>query len=88
NPPLPTSYNTATNNQSERVNSKSIIDLHLFGKADAVVKNNPSRQEKVINNAPETRLSINLTGIVAVSDNDQTGLAVIESQGQQATYLV
>ncbi len=88
NKPLPTSYNTATNNQFKRVNSKSIIDLHLFGKADSVAKNKPSRQEKVINNAPETRLSINLTGIVAVSNNDKTGLAVIESQGQQATYLV
>lgn len=88
NTSLPPSYKTTTNNQSERVNSKAILDQHLFGKADSMAKKPSSRQEKVINNAPETRLSINLTGIVAVSNNDKTGLAVIESQGQQVTYLV
>ncbi len=85
---LPPSSMNAANNSSERVNSKSILEQNLFGKADVVLGKQPTKQAKVINNAPETRLSINLTGIVAVSNNDLTGLAVIESQGQQSTYLV
>jgi general secretion pathway protein C len=88
NTPIQSTYSAPENTQSNRSNSSAILALHLFGKADAQAKKQPARQEKVINNAPETRLSINLTGIVAVSDNDQNGLAVIESQGQQATYLV
>lgn len=83
----PSYINTATG-KSERVNTQSILEQNLFGKADAVAKKPANKQVQVINNAPETRLSINLTGIVAVSGNDLTGLAIIESQGQQTTYLV
>lgn len=83
----PSYINTATG-KSERVNTQSILEQNLFGKADAAPKKAASKQAQVINNAPETRLSINLTGIVAVSGNDLTGLAIIESQGQQTTYLV
>eukprot|EP00493_Phyllostaurus_siculus_P008977 UN09089 len=36
----------------------------------------------------KTRLSINLTGIVAVSNDDKAGIAIIESQGRQVSYLV
>ncbi|WP_394193917.1 type II secretion system protein GspC [Pseudoalteromonas atlantica] len=88
NTPIQSSYSAPENTQSNRSNSSSILALNLFGKADAQPKKTSTRQEKVINNAPETRLSINLTGIVAVSNNDKNGLAVIESQGQQVTYLV
>ncbi|BDF95928.1 MULTISPECIES: type II secretion system protein GspC [Pseudoalteromonas] len=83
----PSYINTATG-KPERVNTQSILEQNLFGKADAAPKKPVSKQTQVINNAPETRLSINLTGIVAVSGNDLTGLAIIESQGQQTTYLV
>ena len=88
NTAIQSTYSAPENTQSNRSNSSSILALHLFGKADAQPKKPSARQEKVINNAPETRLSINLTGIVAVSNNDKNGLAVIESQGQQVTYLV
>ncbi|KTF09796.1 type II secretion system protein GspC [Pseudoalteromonas sp. H105] len=86
--PIQSTYSAPENTQSNSANSSAILALHLFGKADVQPKKQSARQEKVINNAPETRLSINLTGIVAVSNNDRNGLAVIESQGQQATYLV
>ena len=92
--PMPTnanlspSYISTASGKSDRVNTQSILEQNLFGKADAAPKKPVSKQTQVINNAPETRLSINLTGIVAVSGNDLTGLAIIESQGQQITYLV
>lgn len=85
---LSPSYINTASGKSERVNTQSILEQNLFGKADAAPKKAASKQAQVINNAPETRLSINLTGIVAVSGNDLTGLAIIESQGQQTTYLV
>ena len=77
-------------NQSNRVNNSAqhIIEQFLFGKVTAANKSNTPKQSHVISNAPETRLSINLTGIVAVSDDDQAGVAIIESQGKQVSYLV
>lgn len=75
---------TSGNNQSV----DSIIEQFLFGKVNVTKNTNTVSQTKVINNAPETRLSINLTGIVAVSDDDKAGMAIIESQGRQVSYLV
>lgn len=72
------------NNQS----IDSIIEQFLFGKVNVTKNTNTASQTKVINNAPETRLSINLTGIVAVSNDDKAGMAIIESQGRQTSYLV
>lgn len=77
--------------QSKATNSSSvqnIIEQFLFGKKTVTNKANTAQQDEVINNAPETRLSINLTGIVAVSNDDQAGIAIIESQGRQVSYLV
>ncbi|MBU75702.1 type II secretion system protein GspC [Pseudoalteromonas sp. MEBiC 03607] len=85
---LPINSAYTTSKRVETVNSRQIIEQNLFGKAVAESKNDTKKQNKVINNAPETRLSINLTGIVAVSQNDQAGLAIIESQGKQETYVV
>ncbi|HCV02648.1 type II secretion system protein GspC [Pseudoalteromonas sp. APAL1] len=85
---LPINSGYTTSKRVETVNSRQIIEQNLFGKAVAESKNDTKKQNKVINNAPETRLSINLTGIVAVSQNDQAGLAIIESQGKQETYVV
>lgn len=86
-PLAPSSYSsqvTGGNNQSV----DSIIGQFLFGKVNVTKNTNTAPQAKVINNAPETRLSINLTGIVAVSNDDKAGMAIIESQGRQASYLV
>ena len=73
----------ASNNSAQR-----IVEQFLFGKKTVTNSANTAKQSQVINNAPETRLSINLTGIVAVSNDDKAGVAIIESQGKQVSYLV
>lgn len=85
---LAPSYVNTSSGQSKTVSSQHIVDQFLFGKVVVESKKPAAQQARVINNAPETRLSINLTGIVAVSEDDQAGLAIIESQGRQETYLV
>lgn len=72
----------ASNNYSQH-----IIEQFIFGKI-IVKSKSDDHAAKVVNDAPETRLSINLTGIVAVNNDDKAGLAIIESQGKQETYLV
>ncbi len=68
-------------------NIRKITEQAIFGDAKVeAVEAKP--QPQVINDAPETRLSVNLTGVVAASGDKQAGLAIIESQGQQETYLV
>ena len=78
-------------NQSSGASNNSaqhIVEQFLFGKKTVTNNNNTAKQSQVINNAPETRLSINLTGIVAVNNDDKAGIAIIESQGKQVSYLV
>jgi len=78
-------------NQSSGASNNSaqhIVEQFLFGKKTVTNNNNTAKQSQVINNAPETRLSINLTGIVAVNNDDEAGIAIIESQGKQVSYLV
>lgn len=76
---------TQINNASTPTNVRTIIAKNLFGRADAKPV---AVQQPVISDAPETRLSLRLTGIVAVSQDDSAGLAIIESQGRQETYVV
>lgn len=79
-----------TANQSNAVAyglAKPIVEQFWFGKVTTISTDN-IQQAKVINNAPETRLSINLTGIVAVNNDDKAGMVIIESQGRQVSYLV
>ncbi|OCQ19602.1 type II secretion system protein GspC [Pseudoalteromonas luteoviolacea] len=76
-----------TQNAQQTVNSSSILAQNIFGKANEKPKAE-SKPKPVISNAPETQLNVRLTGIVAVSQNDVAGLAIIESQGRQETYLV
>ncbi len=72
------------NKGAERANIAAIRSVNLFGDA-AAVEQAESKQE-VISDAPETRLSINLTGVVAATNDKTAGLAIIESQGRQETY--
>ncbi|EAW26035.1 putative general secretion pathway protein C [Alteromonadales bacterium TW-7] len=72
-----------SNNSAQR-----IVEQFLFGKKTVTNSANTAKQSQIINDAPETRLSINLTGIVAVSNDDKAGVAIIESQGKQVSYLV
>ncbi|KZN51575.1 type II secretion system protein GspC [Pseudoalteromonas luteoviolacea] len=76
-----------TQNSTQAVSSASILAQHIFGKANEKPKD-ADKPKPVISNAPETRLNVKLTGIVAVSKNDSAGLAIIDSQGRQETYLV
>ncbi|KZN31856.1 general secretion pathway protein C [Pseudoalteromonas luteoviolacea S2607] len=71
----------------QTVSSSSILAQNIFGKANERPKEE-SKPKPVISNAPETQLNVRLTGIVAISQNDVAGLAIIESQGRQETYLV
>ncbi|CAM3118150.1 type II secretion system protein GspC [Pseudoalteromonas atlantica] len=86
--PLAPSHYSAASKASSTTSVQNIIEQFLFGKKTVTNKTNTAQQNEVINNAPETRLSINLTGIVAVSNDDKAGIAIIESQGRQVSYLV
>lgn len=86
--PLTPSQYSAGSKASSTTSVQNIIEQFLFGKKTVTNKTNTAQQNEVINNAPETRLSINLTGIVAVSNDDKAGIAIIESQGRQVSYLV
>ncbi|MBU2971235.1 type II secretion system protein GspC [Pseudoalteromonas sp. C2R02] len=82
--------NSASSNSASRstLNSSDITAINLFGKANAQPVKKEVEEPKVINDAPETTLNINLTGVVAVNQDDKAGLAIIESQGAQETYQV
>ena len=86
--PLTPSHYSAGSKASSTTSVQNIIEQFLFGKKTVTNNTNTAQQNEVINNAPETRLSINLTGIVAVSNDDKAGIAIIESQGRQVSYLV
>jgi len=85
--PLTPAHYSAGAKVANTTSVQNIIEQFLFGKKTVTNKPNTAQQNEVINNAPETRLSINLTGIVAVSNDDQAGVAIIESQGRQISYL-
>lgn len=67
---------------SNGVNIKQIQQLNLFGDATRVVQAAP---QPVVTDAPETRLNLTLTGVVASTELD-AGTAIIENQGTQAVY--
>ncbi|MBA6342419.1 type II secretion system protein GspC [Colwellia sp. MB02u-10] len=68
----------------EQVQVKAIQALNLFG---VFSQQNVNRVEEVVEDAPETRLQLILTGVVA-SSNKATAAAVIESRGKQETYSI
>ncbi|MCO7191149.1 MULTISPECIES: type II secretion system protein GspC [unclassified Pseudoalteromonas] len=83
--PLPTQSQMYAQT-SAAVSSQTILGHNIFGKANE--KTVVEAPKPVISDAPETQLNVRLTGIVAVSQNDAAGLAIIESQGRQETYVV
>jgi general secretion pathway protein C len=78
--PSPISSSTA-----KRVELDAVRDLLLFGKMDAAGGKPKVEVVEQITDAPKTNLSIQLTGVVA-STAEQNGLAIIESSGNQETY--
>jgi len=63
------------------VNIAKIQQLNLFGNAAA----KPAEPVAEVTDAPETRLNLTLTGVVASSEQE-AGTAVIENRGSQAVY--
>jgi len=68
----------------QKVQVKAIQSLNLFG---VFSQQTQERVEEVVEDAPETRLKLVLTGVVASSDKT-TAAAVIESAGKQETYSI
>jgi general secretion pathway protein C len=64
------------------VNLGKIQQLNLFGDAAAVPQ---SAQTEDVTDAPETRLNLTLTGVVASSEQE-SGTAIIENNNSQAVY--
>jgi len=68
----------------KQVEVKAIQSLNLFG---VFSQQKEQRVEEVVEDAPETRLKLILTGVVASSDK-ATAAAVIASSGKQETYSI
>ena len=75
---------SASSTPKKQIEVKSIQALNLFG---AFTQQKQERVEEVVEDAPETRLKLTLTGVVASSDK-ATAAAVIESSGRQETYSI
>lgn len=63
------------------VNIAKIQQLNLFGNAAA----KPAEPVAEVTDAPETRLNLTLTGVVASSEQE-AGTAIIENRGSQTVY--
>jgi len=70
------------NNSAQSFNISVVQSLNLFGQYNAQVQN---EVVEVITDAPETRLQLTLSGLVA-SDKADTAAAIIENKGKQETY--
>lgn len=68
----------------KEVQVEAIQSLNLFG---VYSQQKEERVEEVVEDAPETRLNLILTGVVASSDK-ATAAAVIQSAGKQETYSI
>jgi general secretion pathway protein C len=75
---------SASSMPQKQVKVDAIQSLNLFG---AFSQQAEVKVEEVIEDAPETRLKLTLTGVVASSDK-AAAAAVIESSGKQETYSV
>ncbi|MDG1731613.1 MAG: type II secretion system protein GspC [Thalassotalea sp.] len=68
---------------TEQINISEIQKLNLFGEYNK--KPEVKKAVAKIETAPETKLKLTLTGLVA-SDDPSTAAAIIESRGKQETY--
>lgn len=78
-----TTVTSVRKSESPKANLSSIHRLHLFGE----VGKKPVEVAPVVEDAPETKLSLTLTGLVASTTSDN-GAAIIEHRGSQNTYGV
>ncbi len=70
------------NNAAQSFNISVVQSLNLFGQYNEQVQ---KEVVEVITDAPETRLQLTLSGVVA-SDQADTAAAIIENKGKQETY--
>jgi len=70
------------NHSTENYNVSALQALNLFGQYNKPTTESVAVQ---VTDAPETRLQLTLSGIVA-SDNAETAAAIIENKGKQETY--
>lgn len=75
----PATANTRSNNA---INLNAIKRLNLFG---VVTREPQAVSQEQVTDAPETRLNLTLTGVVATTEQQQ-GAAIIENKGNQQTY--
>lgn len=75
--------NTNVNSRQSTVNVNSIKRLKLFGDPAA----EPEVEQTVVQDAPQTRLNLTLTGVVA-STEENGGTAVVAQSGRQAVYSI
>ena len=80
---LPISASQSTATSSKKMNIDGIKTLNLFGNFDQ--QDVEPVAEDIVEDAPETRLKLTLSGVVA-STNKDTAAAIIESSGKQETY--
>ncbi|GAA0854910.1 type II secretion system protein GspC [Aliiglaciecola litoralis] len=77
------SSTTSKSSNAGRINLAQLKSLNLFGDLTAVEEQQPTRQE--VTDAPETRLNLTLTGVVA-TNVPSIAAAIIENRGMQNTY--
>lgn len=77
-----TKHAVSKNNSTASFNVSALQALNLFGQYNKPTTENVAVQ---ITDAPETRLQLTLSGIVA-SDHPETAAAIIENKGKQETY--
>jgi general secretion pathway protein C len=83
NQPTNVVYSSSTKNDSSQINVDVISQLNLFGKYSE-----QKRVEEIkVQDAPETKLRLTLSGTVA-SDDATIAAAIIENNGKQETYGV
>ncbi len=78
-----TTHVTNTKSSTRNVDISAIQALNLFGR----YHEQPKETALEVKDAPETKLRLTLTGVVASTDK-ATGAAIIENNGKQNTYGV
>lgn len=78
-----TSNGSAQVTRSSSINLNRIKQLNLFGQLNQ--QTSPQVTQEDVTDAPETKLNLVLTGVVASTDVE-AGAAVVENKGSQQTY--
>ncbi len=83
----PTTVVTSNSSSDSHYNLRELQEMQLFGKYEPNKEAPAPVVREVVQNAPETKLNLNLVGVVA-STNPATSLAIIANRNQQNTYAI